>query len=165
MDRRWEIISELTKGMEETVVFFQSLTPEQLNTRIYQEGARWTVKQVMAHFITIEGSMHRLFKDILAGGPGSPKDFDVDRFNLRQTQKLEGQDLPTLIRQFKAVRLQTIAIVEQMSEKDLRRKGRHAFHGKGRLERFIRWAWEHARIHEDEIRNFFGLGKGDHAKL
>lgn len=155
MERRRDIVAALQKGMKETVAFFESLTAGQLDTRVYQDGAHWTARQVMAHFITIERSMHRLFKDILAGGPGSPDDFDVDRFNLSQTQKLDGLDLQTLIAQFKIVRQETIAIVEDMDESDLDREGRHAFHGKGKLERFIRWAYEHARIHEDEIRKVF----------
>jgi hypothetical protein len=45
-----------------------------------------------------------------------------------------------------------IDIVSAMTESDLDREGRHAFHGHGKLERFIRWAYEHAQIHEDEIR-------------
>ena len=28
----------------------------------------------------------------------------------------------------------------------------HAFHGHGRLDRFIRWAYEHVRLHEEDIR-------------
>ncbi len=119
---------------------------------VYQDGAKWTVKQVLAHFITIERSMHWLFKDILSGGSGSPEDFDVDRFNLTQTAKLDGLNIDELIKQFKAVREETVSIVAGMSEEDLDREGRHAFHGPGKLERFIRWAYEHARIHKNDIR-------------
>jgi len=152
MNRRQEIIAGLQKGRDETVSFFESLTPEQLHTRVYQEGAQWTAQQVVSHFITIERSMHRLFENILSGGDGAPEDFDLDRFNLRQTQKMEGLDLPTLIDQFQTVRQETIAMVEKMTESDLDREGRHPFHGKGKLDRFIRWAYEHVWIHEDEIR-------------
>jgi hypothetical protein len=43
-----------------------------------------------------------------------------------------------------------------MKGEDLDREGMHAFHGKGTLDRFIRWAYEHARIHEDDIRKVLG---------
>lgn len=152
MDRRSDIVAALEKGMDDTIDFFESLTPEQLSMRIYQEGARWTARQVVAHFITIERSMHWLFNNILSGGQGSPEDFDVDRFNLNQTSKLDDLDLDALLSQFRSVRKETVAIVQRMTESDLDREGRHAFHGWGKLERFIRWAYEHARIHEDEIR-------------
>jgi hypothetical protein len=152
MNRCQELIAELEKGRDATVSFFESLTLEQLHTRVYQEGAHWTAQQIVAHLITIERSMHRLFDNILSGGEGAPEDFDIDRFNLSQTKKLENLDLPTLIGQFQIVRRETIAMVEKMTESDLDREGRHPFHGKGKLGRFIRWAYEHARIHEDEIR-------------
>ena len=151
-DRRTDIIAELEKGWEDSIVFFKSLTVDELSVQVYQDGARWTVKQVLAHFITIERSMHWLFKNILSGGSGSPEDFDVERFNLTQPRKLDQLTLEELIKQFNAVREDTISIVREISEEDLDREGLHAFHGHGKLERFIRWAYEHARIHEDEIR-------------
>lgn len=39
-----------------------------------------------------------------------------------------------------------------MTEADLDREGRHAFHGHGKLERFIRWAREHADLHMSDVR-------------
>jgi hypothetical protein len=93
-----------------------------------------------------------LFKDILAGGRGSPPDFDVNRFNLTQARKYDGLALDELIKRFRAVRQETIRIVREMKEEDLNREGMHAFNSKGKLGRFIRWAYEHARIHEEDIR-------------
>ena len=151
-DRRTDIIAELEKNLENSISFFRSLSPEQLSVRVYADGAKWTVKQVLAHFITIERSMHWLFKNILSDGSGAPEDFDVDRFNLTQTKKLDGLTVEELIEQFKLVREDTIAIVQGMSEQDLNREGMHAFHGHGKLERFIVWAYEHVHIHEDDIR-------------
>ena len=150
--RRDGIIAELASNEEEIVTFFNGLNSEQLGMTLYSEDPGWTVQQVLAHFITIERTMQWLFKDILAGGPGSPEDFDVDRFNRTQPRKLNGLSLDELIDKFRAVRRGTIAIVEGMQDKALDRKGRHAFHGHGKLERFIVWAYEHARLHLDDIR-------------
>jgi len=145
------IIAELKKNLEEVIAFFSSLSSDQLRKQVYQDGARWTVQQVLAHFITIERSMQWLFKNILAGGGGAPEDFDLERFNRSQPKKLDGQSLNELITQFTAVRKDTISIVHAMSDADFDRRGRHAFHGPGKLERFIRWAFEHVCIHIDEI--------------
>jgi len=152
LDRQQEIIDALEMGVERSVGFFSALSQDQLSRRIYQDGARWTAQQVVAHYITIEQSMHWLFNNILSGGEGSPEDFDVDRYNASQTRKFDGMSLDDLLDKFRQVRRETIDIVAAMSESDLDREGRHAFHGHGRLERFIRWAYEHALIHEDEIR-------------
>lgn len=152
MDRRKDIMDALQQGLECSVAFFEALTPEQLDTEIYHDGAHWTARQVAAHFITIERSMHWLFNDILSGGEGSPKDFDMDRFNKSQTSKLDELSVDELIVRFKQVRRETIAMVDNMSDNDLDREGYHAFHGHGRLERFIRWAYEHTQLHEADIQ-------------
>jgi uncharacterized protein (TIGR03083 family) len=151
-DRRDELSVELERGLAETVSLFGSLSPEQLRAQLYPDGAQWTVQQVLAHFAVIERSMHRLFADILGGGPGAPPEFDFDRYNLTQTRKLDGLSLDELVERFTAVRRETIRIVREMQEEDLDREGMHAFHGKGKLDRFIRWAHEHVRIHEEDIR-------------
>jgi uncharacterized protein (TIGR03083 family) len=155
-DRRDEIASELERNLSGTVSFFKSLSPAELRTQLYEDGAQWTVQQVLAHFAAIERSMHRLFTNILAGGPGAPPDFDFERYNLSQTRKYDGLTLDDLIERFKAVRQETIRIVREMKEEDLDREGMHAFHGHGRLDRFIRWAYEHVRIHEEDIRRKLG---------
>ena len=155
-DRRADIMAELEKGGEESIAFFKSLTAEEFTVQVYQDGAKWTAKQVLAHFITIERSMHWLFKNISSGGSGAPEDFDIERFNRTQTSKLDEFTLDELISQFRTIREETISIVKEFSEDDLDREGLHAFHGFGKLERFIRWAYEHARIHQNEIRQALG---------
>ena len=150
--RRDGIITELRNNEEEIISFYKSLNAEQLGMIVYPEDPGWTIQQVLAHFITIERTMQWLFKDIVAGGPGSPEDFDVDRFNRTQPRKLDGLSLDEQFEKFRSVRRDTIAIVEGMEDKDLDREGRHAFHGHGKLERFIVWAYEHARLHLEDIR-------------
>ena len=150
--RRDSIITELRNNEEEIIAFFKGLDSGQLGMTVYPENPGWKVQQILAHFITIEGTMQWLFKDILSGGPGSPEDFDVDRFNRTQPRKLDGLSLDELFDKFRSVRRDTIAIVEGMEDKDLDREGRHAFHGHGKLERFIVWAYEHARLHLDDIQ-------------
>jgi len=151
-DRRDLIAAELEKSLSETAALFQSLSPDELGAQLYADGAQWTVQQALAHFIAIEGSMQRLFQNLLAGGPGAPPDFDFERFNRTQTRKFDGLTRDELLGRFTAVRRETIRIVREMQEADLDREGLHAFHGRGRIERFIRWAYEHVRLHEEDIR-------------
>ncbi|MGD8366095.1 MAG: DinB family protein [Desulfobacterales bacterium] len=150
-ERKNEIIGKLRRQRDATIEWFRSLSPEMLSVQVY-EDPDWKVKDVLAHFVTIERSMQWVFEDILQGGPGSPEDFDVDRFNRSQPQKLSGLAVEELIERFSAVRGKTIDLVASMSEEDLDRKGRHAYHGPGTLERFVRWAYEHAEEHEADIR-------------
>ena len=151
-DRITPIIAELENNWEDVIAFFRSLSPDELSIQVYQDGAQWTVQQVLAHFITIERSMQWLFKNILSGGPGSPEGFDVERFNRTQPKKLDGKTIDELIAEFGSVRNETIEIVGSMSYADFDREGRHAFHGHGKLERFIHWAYEHVKLHMEDLR-------------
>jgi hypothetical protein len=150
--RQEEIIAALKAGADETVALYKGLTVSQLATPVYTEEVQWTVRRVLAHLVTIEKTMHWLFRNILEGGQGSPPDFDVERFNRSQPQKLDDLSLEALLAQFRGVRGETVAIVAGMAEADFDRAGRHVFLGQGTLERFIRWAYEHARLHEDDVR-------------
>ena len=150
--RKEDIIHKLRASGEASTRFFSDLKEEQLSREVYSDGLQWTVAQVLAHLVMIERSMHRLFESLLRGGPGSPRDFDIERFNRSQTGKLEGLSRDDLLKRFSEVRGRTVAMVEQMSETDLDREGWHAFLGQDRLERFIRWAYEHAALHQDDIR-------------
>ena len=145
--RRDGIIAEMRNNEKEIINVYKDLNARQLGMIVYPEDPAWSVQQILTHFITIEQSMQWLFKDILAGGPGSPEDFDVDRFNLTQPRKLDGLALDELFAKFRSVRRDTIEIVKGMEDKDLDREGRHAFHGHGKLERFIiRQGWGRATL-------------------
>jgi hypothetical protein len=155
-DRKAEIVNILEHDAEETKAFFANLSAEQLSASVYQEGAAWTARQVLAHLITIEQSMQRLFENILAGKPEASKDFEIERFNRSQPRKLDGLMLTELIARFQEVRSQTIAKVRGMAETDLDREGIHPFHGPGHLERFVRWAYEHCQGHLNDTRRAIG---------
>ena len=155
-DRRTAIMETLTAAGEDTVQFFAALTHDQQQTLVYTEEVHWSARQVLAHLVTIEKSMHWVFRNMLDGGPGSPADFDVMRFNRSQPQKLDHLAMEDLIGRFRRVREETIAIVATMTESDLDREGRHVFLGHGRLEQFVRWAYAHARLHEDDVRQAVG---------
>ena len=152
MERKQAIITELQNAAEETTALFAPLAADQLERPVYTESIRWNVRQVLAHLVTIEQSMQWLFRNLLEGGPGAPEDFDIDRFNRSQPAKLDHLPLPELLDQFRRVRAATVSIVAGMADADFDREGRHPFHGHGRLERFIRWAFEHQRLHEEDVR-------------
>lgn len=150
--RKKAIIDDLQQESRMTTAFFQSLQPDQLYLQVYQSEPHWNVRQVLAHFITIERSMQWLFLNILEGGAGSPEDFDLDRYNRTQPVKLDGFSIEDLIAKFNAVRRKTIAIVDEMDDADLDREGRHIFFGHGKLEQFISWASEHERRHKEDVQ-------------
>jgi hypothetical protein len=156
-----DITARLETNRDEILGFFRSLSPRQQAAPVYEDEVRWTVRQVLAHLITIEETMPTLFENILSGGPGfTAEDFDVDRFNRSQPQKLDGLTMAEVTERFHTVRNNTIANVKGMKDADLEREGSHPFHGRDRLERFVRWAYEHAALHLEDARRALAESSG-----
>lgn len=148
------LTDRLERNREAVLAFFRPLSIQEQGFRVYGEEPRWTVRQILAHLVTIEASMHTLFTNILGGGSGfTADDFDVDRFNRSQPQKLDDWTLEAVLDRFVEVRNTTISMVTEMNETDLDRKGNHPWHGLDRLERFVRWAYEHAELHLEDARD------------
>jgi hypothetical protein len=155
--RTERLVRRLGEECERTLSFFRELSPEQWRQVIYSEGAHWTVREVLAHFVAAEFSMARLVENVLAGGMGTPEGFDLDDYNQRRVGKLEGRTPEELLEQFAEQRRAAIEIVKTLDEVDLGRKGRHPFLGVAPLEDIIQMMYRHNAIHQREIRKALSL--------
>ncbi|MFN8422658.1 MAG: DinB family protein [Anaerolineae bacterium] len=151
--RRDALVAELRASRDRVAAFYRALPPTALDVRVYDDGARWTAKQVLAHLITIERTMPLLWKAILAGtSAASSAEFDLERFNRAQPAKLDPLTVDELLARFDDVRAASIERVEALDEADLDRVGVHPFLGEGTMERFVAWAWVHADGHLADVR-------------
>lgn len=137
---------------DKTIAFFNSLKDENWETMVYTEGSQWTVRNVLAHFVSAEQGFIRLFKDILAGGKGAAEDFDIDRYNAKQQELIKGASRQELIRFFQGSRSEMISLVESLSIEDLQREGRHPFLGLTTLAEMIKMVYRHNQIHHRDLR-------------
>lgn len=137
---------------EKTLRFFQSLAPEQWETVVYTEGEPWTVRAVLAHFVTAEKGFLKLLPGIAAGGPGASEDFDIDRYNASQQEKSKHLTPPELLEQFREVRAAMVAWVDSLTSADLEKTGRHPFLGHTTLSEMIKMIYRHNQLHQRDLR-------------
>ncbi len=137
---------------EKQYTIFKNLTETQWQMEVYTEGTTWTIRNVLAHFVTSERGFLKLFTNILEGGKGAAEDFSIDRYNARQQEKTQDLTPDTLIEQFKSVRAQMVAWVNGLTEEDLRVEGRHPFLGLVPLADMIKMVYRHNQIHLRDIR-------------
>ena len=147
-----QIANRLRKKGEETLGFFGGLAEGQWEAVVYTEGAAWTVHQVLCHFVSAERAFLRLFKNVLAGGEGTPEGFDVDGFNAAQVEQLRPRGSGELLDLFRAARREMVALVVEMDDADLEREGRHPFFGVDKMEQFLKLVYRHNMIHERDVR-------------
>lgn len=138
---------------ERIAASFTALTGDQWQQVVYTESAEWKVRDVLAHFVSVEKSILKLFENIRDGGEGASEDFSVDRFNAEQVAKLADMSPFDLLAQFKASRAQMIAWVSSLSESDLQKKGRHPFLGVTTMGEMIKMVYRHNQIHLRDLRH------------
>jgi uncharacterized protein (TIGR03083 family) len=132
--------------------FFSTLSDEQWQRSIYTEGAEWRVRDVLAHFVSSERSLLKLFQNIYAGGGGASEDFSIDRFNRSQVAKLQSFSPEQLLDDFGDVRRGMIDWVWGLAEADLSKTGRHPFLGVTTLAEMIKMIYRHNQIHYRDLR-------------
>ena len=146
------LVERLRAEGEKTLALFGSLAEEQWKLPVYTEGETWTVRSLLAHNLSSEREMLRLFVDIQRGGRGAPQDFDLDRFNAGQQKKTADLAPAELLELFGSARAEMIAFVAGLEEAELEKQGRHPFFGIMALGDMIKVVYRHNRLHERDLR-------------
>jgi len=155
-ERLERLVQRLEKGLNKTVSIFGSLSPAQWGVVLYEEPYPWTVRDLLAHFVSAEEGLLRLAQDIAEGGQGAPEGFDYDAFNAAEQRRLAGIPPEQLLSDLQAARRRTIAWVRGLSEADLDRVGRHPALGEITLETFIEAIYGHQLLHMRDLMNAMG---------
>jgi len=147
-----KLAKRLEKEGTKVLEFFNALLDEQWLTEVYTEGQVWTIRHVLAHFVTSERGLLKLFKSIREGGPGVPEDFSIDYYNARQQEKTGDLTPQELLTQYADVRADTVRWVSHLSEEDLTIEGRHPFLGQVQLVEMLKMLYLHNQIHFRDLR-------------
>lgn len=137
---------------EKFYAIFEDLTEAQWQIEVYAEGTTWTIRNVLAHFVTSERGFLKLFTNILEGGVGAADDFSIDGYNARQQENTKDLTPDMLLEQFRSVRAKMVAWVSDLTEEDLSIEGRHPGLGLVPLADMIKMVYRHNQIHFRDIR-------------
>lgn len=144
------LIARLEKGRSKTQETLAGLTPEQWQTILYVDPP-WTVRNLLAHFVSSEERLLELARDVAAGGAGAPEGFDFDAFNAEETARLAGQPAEVLLARLDAARGRTLDWVRALSDSQLDLLGRHPALGQVTLETMITAIYGHQLLHMRDL--------------
>ena len=147
-----DLVARLNKGARKTADFFGGLTDEQCHQVLYESPLRWTLRNLLAHFLSAEVALLRIGQDIAAGGPGAPQGFDYDEFNAQEQIRLASLPPATLLTELAAARAATIAWLSGLDDADLDRVGQHPALGQVNLEILINAMYGHQLMHVRDIQ-------------
>jgi hypothetical protein len=91
-------------------------------------------------------------RDAVAGGPGVPRDFDIDAFNAAQVEQLSGMTPAHLLEALRLIRQETCDFVAGLQPEDLGRVEYHPWFGDESLAFLIRLIYRHPMLHIRDIR-------------
>ena len=152
MSELTELADKLTAEGERFVTFFGGLTDAQWQADVYTEGTTWSVRNVLAHFVTSERGLVKLFEEIRKGGAGIADDFSIDRYNARQQEKTQELTPQELLEQYKSVRADSVTWVRGLQESDLEITGRHPFLGPTTIREMIKMLYLHNQMHYRDLK-------------
>lgn len=164
LTRQEQLVKRLTQSGEKTIAFFESLSDEVLRQQVYTQATstapKWTLFDILAHFVSTERIFQQYGNDILAGGPGAPDDFDIDAFNSREVTALTAQhNRNALVAAFRQARHDTITLAQRTTNADLDCTGYHPWFGEMQLEKMIKLVYRHNQIHERDIKKALQTGR------
>lgn len=141
------LIARLEKGHRKTLEIFNALTVEQWNQVLYTEPYPWTVRDLLAHFVSSEEGLLQIAQDVARGGPGAPEDIDYDTYNAKEYRRLAGRSPQELLGALSVARQATLDWVGSLTEADLDHTGRHPALGEISLEAMITAMYGHQLLH------------------
>ncbi len=147
-----ELAEKLRSEGEKMVSIFNGLSEGQWSQEVYTEGTTWTIRNVLAHFVTAERGLVKLFEQIRQGGAGSPDDFSIDRYNAAMQDRTRELSPQELMEQYRQVRTNTVAWISGLQQSDLEITGRHPFMGQTQLREMIKMLYIHNLTHYRDMK-------------
>jgi hypothetical protein len=156
MSETTELAEKLKAEGEKFISIFSGLSDEQWNREVYTEGTRWTIRNVLSHFVTSERGLLKLFERIRQGGPGAADDFSIDRYNAAMQERTKDATPGELLAQYQEVRAHAIRWVSGLQESELDITGRHPFLGRTSIRDMIRMLYIHNVNHFRDMKKALG---------
>jgi uncharacterized damage-inducible protein DinB len=147
-----ELAEKLKSEGEKFIGIFSDLKAEQWNVEVYTEGTTWTIRNVLAHFVTAERGLVKIFELIRQGGTGVADDFSIDRYNEAQHQKTKEFTSAELLEQYRSVRANSVAWVSGLKDEELEIAGRHPFLEITTIREMVKMLYLHNQIHYRDLK-------------
>jgi len=147
-----ELADKLRTEGDRFISIFSGLSDDQWNQEVYTEGTTWTIRNVLAHFVTSERGLIKLFERIRQTGEGAADDFSIDRYNAAMQERTRNMTPQELVEQYREIRASSIAWVSSLKDEDLEITGRHPFLGQTVIREMIKMLYIHNLTHYRDMK-------------
>lgn len=155
--KKERIREKLTSSLQELLSHLEDLDEQQWQATVYADQSIWSVSDLLRHLVDAERGMTELMKRIRDGAGGVPPDFDINRWNARVIQKAKEKSATQLLKELKEGRPRLLDFVDQLSEDDWHKKGRHATLRILSIEEICHLIADHEQAHVADIKRAIGI--------
>ncbi|OGO08769.1 MAG: hypothetical protein A3K46_03305 [Chloroflexi bacterium RBG_13_60_9] len=146
-----ELFKRLERNKSLVLRTFANVQPDGWGKAVHGKPGAWTLRDLLAHFVSSERMLLKLSKDIAGGGPGAPEGFNYDEFNRKEQETYRAHEPEELVRLFGEARDSTLEWMGSLVEGSLDRKGRHPALGEVTLEAVLSTIHGHILLHIREL--------------
>jgi hypothetical protein len=132
--------------------FFLRLNDSDWSRVIYNTDSEWTLLHVLKHFVSVEQAFQWLIQDVLDGGTGAPKDFEIDEFNEAEVGRFIEYQPVEMIQTFQKLRRDSISLAGILSADDLEKRGNHPYFGNTTIKKILKLLYTHNSLHMRDVR-------------
>lgn len=152
MSETADLAEKLRSEGDRFISIFGGLSDDQWNQEVYTEGTTWSIRNVLAHFVTSERGLIKLFERIRQTGEGAADDFSIDRYNAAMQERTRDMTPQELLEQYKEIRASSVAWVSGLKEEELEITGRHPFLGQTVIREMIKMLYIHNLTHLRDMK-------------
>ncbi len=150
-NRIQELFRKLERNKSLVLRTFANVQPGGWETAVHDKPGAWTLRELLAHFVSSERMLLKLSKDVAGGGRGAPPGFDYDKFNKDEQETFRSYKPQELLKLFGEARDATLAWMGGLVEGALDRKGNHPTLGEVTLEDLLSAIHGHILLHIREL--------------
>jgi hypothetical protein len=151
------LLARLQSERDKTLAVFSTLTNAEWTQVIYTGNSTWIFRDLLAHIVSAEGEFLRLFRDVQAGGSGTPVDFLADEFNAAEQERYRNFSPQQLLTEFQNRRAAMINWVTSLTPAELEKTGKHPVLGELSLADLIKSLTLHEHLHIRDLRRLQGV--------
>lgn len=142
------------RNLNESRAYLESVLDavgDRWEVQVYSDGAQWNIRQLTIHLADSDKGQSRVVQAVAGGQDLIPPDFDIERYNLRMTEKRAEVTASEARASLSESRANFLEWLNEVDESLLDCSGRHASLRILTVEEFLNVMADHERSHARDI--------------
>ena len=153
-ERIQKYLDRLEKARVRLDAVLDSVPAHLWDTRLYSDGAQWTLRQLLIHLMIADKGQNNVLKGVAEGKDVIPADYDLERYNKRSVEKQVEVTVADARAALQTSRADLVNWLSSVDDSALDKQGRHATLQILTLGQMLDVMAMHETAHTNDIERF-----------